>query len=126
MIERLKKILQLFIREYVVNNEETTAILFTLHEYKSMGNDIAWRTLEQLKPIYDQFGGKLKFDETDEEAKKANLPIYMPLEKFAEQFPLNEENLSDDDLLLEMIRHDNSQRLGHHVFLRYLNEKRNS
>lgn len=127
MIERLKKIFQLFIREYTINNESVTAILFTLHEYKSVGDDIVWRTLEQLKPIYDKFGGKLAFDEKDSEAKKAVLPIYISLETFAKQFPIDADKFpNDDDLIQEMIRIDKGNRIGHHVFLEYLNERRNS
>lgn len=126
MFERLKSIFAEWIRYYTIYNKKTLAILFTIDEEEK---EIVWRTLAELKPIYDAHGGNLAFDESNKEASKGTLPIYMPFDSFYklyEKLLADLGNTSDDNLLLQMIEFDESNYIGHHVFLRYVYAKRNS
>ena len=124
MIGRLTLIFRDFLRDYTINNKKTLAILFTINEEKK---EIVWRTLAQLKPIYDMHGGNLEFDEADKKASAGTLPVYMPFISFVKFYEKAiDESMSDDEMLLAMIEFDEGNNIGHHVFLRYVNEKRNS
>lgn len=127
MIERLKCIFAEWIRYYAIYNRKTLTILFTIDEENS--TEIVWRTLAELKPIYDMHGGNLEFDELDKKASEGILPIYMPFDSFYKLYEKLLADLSgipDDNLLLAMIEFDEANNIGHHVFLRYVYAKRNS
>lgn len=126
MKERLLAIFGDWIKLYTIDNMETLSILFTINE--AFTTEIVWKTLKELKPIYDKFGGKLKFDEKDEKVSNGTLPIYMAFDNFYQLYEKLLADLSgntDDGLLYQMIVFDESRNLGHSVFLRYVYEKRN-
>lgn len=127
MIERLKSIFAEWIRYYAIYNRKSLAIFFTIDEENI--TEIVWKTLAELKPIYDAHGGHLAFDESNKEASEGTLPIYMAFDSFYklyEKLLADLGNTSDDNLLLQMIEFDESNYIGHHVFLRYVYAKRNS